>query len=90
MTISRALSLVTILAVAGQTGQVAAQSLNLFRTEEEAQQHCPHDVVVWLDFQTRRYYVSGQRRYGQGGTAIFVCRKEASGSGYRRSLLGIR
>ena len=90
MTISRALSLVTILAVAGQTGQVAAQSLSLFLTEEEAQQHCPHDVVVWLDFKTRLYYVHGQRRYAQGGTATFVCQKEARGGRYRRSLLGIR
>ena len=90
MTISRAVSLVIILAVAGQAGQVAAQSLSIFRTEEQAQQHCPQDVVVWLDFQTRRYYVYGQRRYGHGDAAIFVCRREARAGRYRRSLLGIR
>jgi hypothetical protein len=90
MTISRVVGLVTILAVAGQIGQVAAQSLSLFRTEEQAQQHCPKHAVVWLDFHTQRYDVHGQRRYGQGRTAIFVCRKEARDNGYRRSLLGIR
>jgi hypothetical protein len=69
---------------------LAAQPLSLFRDEGQAQRHCPNDSVVWLDFQKRRYYVRGQRRYGQGNTATFACRAEARRSGYRRSILGRR
>jgi hypothetical protein len=68
----------------------AKGSLSLFRTAAQAQQHCPNDTVVWLDFQQRIYYVPGQARYGRGGTATFACREEARRSGNRRSLLGRR
>jgi hypothetical protein len=64
--------------------------LSLFRNVEQAQRHCPTDHVVWLDLQSRIYYVPGQRRYGRGGTAAFVCREEARRAGDRRSLLGRR
>jgi hypothetical protein len=64
--------------------------LTPFRYETQAQRHCPGDTVVWLDFRKRRYYLKGQRRYALGQTGSFVCRNEARGSGYRRSLLGLR
>jgi hypothetical protein len=71
-------------------GNLGAQSLTLFREESQARRHCPGDTVVWLDFQTRRYYLSGQARYGQGRTGTFVCQTEARKSGYRRSIFGRR
>ena len=80
---------VTALAAASHANDASAQ-LSLFRTEAQAQQHCPNDSVVWIDVQKRIYYVKGQRRYAQGSAGIYVCRKEASRSGYRRSLLGRR
>ncbi|WP_424630560.1 hypothetical protein [Bradyrhizobium sp. SYSU BS000235] len=67
-----------------------AVPLTPFRYEAQAQRHCPGDTVVWLDFQKRRYYLKGQRRYALGPTGSFVCRNEARGSGYRRSLWGLR
>jgi hypothetical protein len=81
--------LVTALAAAGLPGDASAQ-LGLFRTEMQAQQHCPEDSVVWADPRRRIYYVESQRRYAQGSAGIFVCRKEARRSGYRRSLFGRR
>jgi hypothetical protein len=79
-------SLVAALTVAA--GGVAAEPLTLFTKEDMAQRHCPGDAVVWLDFQTRRYFVRGQRRYGQGSKGTYACRTEARGNGYRRSLQG--
>jgi len=69
---------------------LAALPLTPFRYETQAQDHCPHDKVVWLDFRKRIYYARGQAQYGQGFDGSFVCRDEARGSGYRRSLLGLR
>jgi hypothetical protein len=68
----------------------ASAKLSLFQTEMQAQQHCPNDTVVWLDFRKRTYYVKGQRLYAQGRTGTFVCQEEARTSRYRRSLLGHR
>jgi hypothetical protein len=78
----------TMLVIAGAIGNAVA--LSLFSSESQAQQHCPNDSVVWLDFKKRIYYLPGQRQYARGRTAIFVCRGEAKKNGYRRSLLGLR
>ena len=67
-----------------------ANPLTPFRYESQAQQHCPADVIVWLDLGKGIYYSKGQRRYGRGFTGSFVCRAEALSSGYHRSLLGLR
>jgi hypothetical protein len=69
---------------------VTAQPLTTFRYEMQAQAHCPHDSVVWLDFRKEVYYLKRQKKYGRGGTGSFVCRKEAGDSGFRHSLLGVR
>ena len=71
-------------------GQVSATPLTPFRYEAQAQRHCPHDQVVWLDFRKGVYYARSQKRYGQGFDGSFVCRSEARDSFYRRSLLGLR
>jgi hypothetical protein len=81
---------VVALIVAGWATSVSALPLTLFRYEAQAQRHCPHDAVVWLDFRRERYYSSRQKRYAHGSTGSFVCRNQARSSGYRRSLLGIR
>jgi hypothetical protein len=87
----RSLSLAAILVVAGATPYAAAQGpLSLFPNAAQAQQHCPNDSVVWLDFKKRIYYLEGQRQYARGRTATYVCRDEARRNGYRRSLLGRR
>lgn len=69
---------------------VSAAPLTPFRYEAQAQRHCPHDQVVWLDFRKSVYYTRSQRRYRQGFDGSFVCLGELRGSSYRRSLLGLR
>jgi hypothetical protein len=87
----RSLSLAAVLVVAGAVPHAAAQGpLSLFPNAAQAQQHCPNDSVVWLDFKKRIYYLQGQRLYARGRTATYVCRDEARRNGYRRSLLGRR
>jgi hypothetical protein len=80
-----------ILMAAGAAPNAAAQGpLSLFPNAAQAQQHCPNDSVVWLDFKKRIYYLEGQRQYARGRTATYVCREAARKNGYRRSLLGRR
>jgi hypothetical protein len=80
----------TALIVAAGTLNAAAIPLTVFRYEAQAQRHCPHDTVVWLDFRKEIYYSKHQKHYAEGLTGSFVCRKEARSGGYRRSLLGLR
>jgi hypothetical protein len=82
-------SLAVLTAAAGAR-DARAIPLTPFRSEAQAQRHCPLDVVVWLDFAKGIYYAKGQRRYARGFDGSFVCREEARSSGYRRSLLGLR
>jgi hypothetical protein len=67
-----------------------AQALTLFRSESQAQRHCPADTIVWLDLRKGRYYTKGQKRYATGYSGSFVCRSLIPRSSYRRSLLGLR
>lgn len=81
------LALILFAAAAGSAG---AQPLSLYQDEAQARLHCVGDAVVWLDFQTRRYYTAGQARYGRGSHAVFTCRQQARRGGYRRSIFGRR
>jgi len=82
---------VAVAIVVGAGGaEVSATPLTPFRYEAQAQRHCTHDQVVWLDFRKGIYYGKGQKRYGQGFDGSFVCLSEARDSLYRRSLLGLR
>jgi hypothetical protein len=85
----------TVLAIALLTfvvslARVLATPLTPFRYESQAQRHCPDDTVVWLDFRKGIYHSKRQKYYARGFDGSFVCRNEARGSGYRRSLLGLR
>jgi len=81
---------VAILMYAAGGPEALATPLTPFRDEAQAQRHCPHDQVVWLDFRKGVYYGKKQKRYGQGFDGSFVCLSEARDSFYRRSLLGLR
>ena len=86
---SSLVSLTAILLGAG-LGSPVALPLTPFRDEAQAQRHCPHDKVVWLDFRKGIYYARGQRYYARGFDGSFVCSSEARNSRYRRSVLGLR
>jgi hypothetical protein len=55
--------------------------LSAFRTEQQAQQHCPSDAVVWVDAQSGTYQLKGQGTYGISATGRYACRSEADGAG---------
>ena len=52
-----------------------------FRTEEQAQSHCPKDTVVWIDPQSAMYYLKGNGSYGHSAAGRYACRGEADQSG---------
>jgi hypothetical protein len=68
----------------------ARAQMSIFSMENVAQLHCPGDEVVWLDVKKRRYYTRGQRLYARGRDGVYVCRKEAKRSMYKKSRLGLR
>jgi hypothetical protein len=62
-----------------------ALALDQFDTESKAQQHCPADVVVWLNLPSGIYHYKGAKYYAHTKHGAFVCEKEAIGAGMRRS-----
>jgi hypothetical protein len=77
-----ALALTTLLLPGCATAAPVAPLAN-FPTAQEAQQHCPTDLVVWLDLPTRTYHYRGQRWYGSTKSGAYVCRNEAIRAGMR-------
>jgi hypothetical protein len=55
--------------------------LTAFRTEEQAQTHCPKDIVVWLDPQSGLYYLKGHGSYGRSNAGRYACRAAADAAG---------
>ncbi len=60
----------------------------MFNTEQEAQAHCPKDVVVWVNLPTGVYHFRGERWYGNTKTGAFACQKEADQAGDRATRNG--
>jgi hypothetical protein len=54
-----------------------------FRTEQQAQAHCPKDTVVWVDPQGAIYYPKGHGSYGGSTAGRYACRGEADLAGMR-------
>jgi hypothetical protein len=69
------------LAVACAACGHSSKPLLAFRTEEQAQAHCPDDTVVWLNFQNATYYLKGQGSYGHSEPGRYSCRNEADSAG---------
>jgi hypothetical protein len=74
--------------IAALCPMIANASPPLFPTEQEAQAHCPRDVVVWLNLPTGIYHYKGRRWYGNTKRGGYVCEQEAKQSGDRAALNG--
>jgi hypothetical protein len=59
-----------------------------FTSEQQAQQHCPNDIVVWLNLPTGIYHMKGERWYGRTKDGGYVCEKEADQAGDRETRNG--
>jgi len=56
-------------------------TVQAFRTEQQAQAHCPNDIVVWVDPQTSGYSLKGTGLYGSADASRYACRGEADKAG---------
>jgi len=75
-------------AILGITLAFSAQALQTFQSKPQAQQHCPSDVVVWLNMPTMIWHLRGQRWYGMTKNGAYVFRQEAAAEGARGSRNG--
>jgi hypothetical protein len=66
----------------------ASWALDEFSTERSAQQHCPADVVVWLNIPTGIWHYKGNHWYGRTKNGAYVCMQEAAKAGMRASKTG--
>ncbi|HUC66422.1 MAG TPA: hypothetical protein VMA53_13375 [Stellaceae bacterium] len=80
--------LILILPALAGAALAATSEAPLFASEAAAEQHCPTDLVVWVDPATRIYYYRGQNRYGSTKTGGYACRKDLIGHGYRPNRTG--
>jgi hypothetical protein len=54
-----------------------------FDDEAKARQHCPKDVVVWLNLPTMIWHYKGQRWYANTIHGAYACEREAGAAGAR-------
>jgi hypothetical protein len=66
----------------------SANAQTLFQNEQAAQQHCPADIVVWLNLPSGVYHFKGQRWYGNTNHGAYVCQREADAAGDRATRNG--
>lgn len=59
-----------------------------FPTRAAAEEHCPGQVVVWVDLETRIFYYRGQDRYGSTKSGAYLCERDVKGAGYRPNRTG--
>jgi hypothetical protein len=55
--------------------------LTAFRTEQQAQEHCPSEAVVWVDAQSGTYQLKGHGSYGLSDGGRYACRGDAERAG---------
>jgi len=77
-----------IVGVASWLLLLPAFALEHFNSEGEAQHHCPHDRVVWLNLPTMVWHYRGQRWYGKTQHGTYVCERDAAASGARATRNG--
>jgi len=76
-------SIVGLFVLIPKLGSVFAEDSHLFATEIAAREHCPADIVVWVDTARGIYHFKGMRWYGNTTNGAYACRKEGDQSGYR-------
>jgi hypothetical protein len=56
---------------------------NQFAAEAQAKAHCPADLVVWVNTDSRIYHFSGHDDYGHTKQGAYMCEKDALAAGDR-------
>jgi hypothetical protein len=75
--------LVAALALGFAACAQAPEVLVAFRTEQQAQAHCPNDTVVAVDPQSGGYYLNTSPLYAHAGADRYACRRAAELAGMR-------
>ena len=71
-----------VTALAGAAGAARAENYPpLFTSVAKAQQHCPSDVVVWIDPTIGVYRFKGQKSYAKTNRGAYACKGDAIRSG---------
>jgi hypothetical protein len=70
------------------SAQSLAAPLATFPSEQQAQQHCPADTVVWVNLPSGIYHFRGERWYGNTKSGAYVCQREADRAGDRSTRNG--
>ncbi len=65
---------------------VLSAEMPRFQFEQQAQQHCPADTVVWVVTSRGTYNSSGERWYGRTSNGAYACLHDAVKAGYRANL----
>ncbi|HEV2677975.1 MAG TPA: hypothetical protein VGV37_25815 [Aliidongia sp.] len=76
-----------LLPVAGSAPALAADVAQ-YPTRPAAEEHCPGEVVVWVDLGTRVYYYRGQDNYGATKTGAYACQRDVKAAGFRPNRSG--
>jgi hypothetical protein len=61
----------------------APSGANQFVNEALAKAHCPRDIVVWANLDSKIYHFSGHKDYGNTKEGAYMCEKDALGQGIR-------
>lgn len=78
-------ALVLALALACAACEQSREILIAFRSEQQAQEHCPNDAVVWVDPQRGAYFLKGSPAYARAGAGRYACRGEAESAGMHQT-----
>jgi len=60
---------------------ISAAAIEQFKSEQEAQQHCPDDTVVWLNLKSKSIHAKGQPWYGRTHLGAYICKAELAKKG---------
>ena len=74
-------TLISVFGVLLAVGPALGAGMMMFKSEQQAQQHCPSDTVVWLNTTNATYHFKGERWYGHTNRGAYVCKDEADKDG---------
>jgi hypothetical protein len=67
------------------TAATAPTGAGQFAAEAQAKAHCPADLVVWVNLDSKIYHFAGHRSYGTTKKGSYMCEKDAVAQGMRAS-----
>jgi hypothetical protein len=59
------------------------EGANQFVAENQARSHCPSELVVWANLDSKIYHFSGYSDYGTTKQGAYMCEKDAEAQGMR-------